>query len=137
MSTGIKLACGDGAMRGRKSRSGVIVLQCRQFMRDEEDELAFVSLFDTKRNASVTSNKMYLLKRSTKFAAINVKDIERPVHLILKFGSDVGNSVDVKRHLDQAQESMRRNDIFNTDGVGDSDGEDNQSEVSTQSVLAQ
>ena len=66
---------------------------------------------------------------------INVKDIERPVHLIPKFGSDVGNSVDVKRHLDQTQESMQRNDIFNIDDVGDSDDEDNQLEVSTQSAL--
>jgi len=78
---------------------------------------------------------MYLLKRSTKFTVINVKDIERPVHLIPKFGSDVGNSVEVKRRLDQAQESLRLNDIFNTNSLGNSDGEDNQSEVSTQPVL--
>jgi len=126
---------GDAAMRGWKVAQVLLLFKCRQFMREEQDELAFVSLFDTKKKASVTSNKMYLLKRSTKFTVINVKDIERPVHLIPKFGSDVGNSVEVKRRLDQAQESLRLNDIFNTNGLGNSDGEDNQSEASTQPVL--
>ena len=64
----------------------------------ERLELAFVSWFETKRTADPNSG-LYLVGRTTKYTVISVKDIERPVHLIPKFGSQVGTTTKVKREL--------------------------------------
>lgn len=66
---------------------------------------------------------MYLLERSKKYAVINVKDIERPVHLIPKFGLEVGKSVKVKQELDDALTCMRLDRVVNRNEDGDSDGD--------------
>ena len=77
----------------------------------ERLELAFVSWFETKRTADPNSG-LYLVGRTTKYTVISVKDIERPVHLIPKFGSQVGTTTKVKRELGHAWqifENQRQN----------------------------
>ena len=74
-------------------------------------ELAFVSWFETKRTADPNSG-LYLVGRTTKYTVISVKDIERPVHLIPKFGSQVGTTTKVKQELGHAWqifENQRQN----------------------------
>ena len=49
---------------------------------------------------------MYLVVRSTKYSVIDVKNIERPMHLIPNFGTVIGTSVKAKNELDQTLEDM-------------------------------
>ena len=51
---------------------------------------------------------MFLLSRSPKREVIAATAIERSVHLIPKFGSNIGENVSVKRELDHAL--MSRNE---------------------------
>ena len=81
----------------------------------ERLELAFVSWFETKRTADPNSG-LYLVGRTTKYTVINVKDIERPVHLIPKFGSQIGATTKVKWELGHAWqmfENQRQNSTHN------------------------
>jgi hypothetical protein len=64
--------------------------------------LAYVSCFDTKRRADANSG-LYLLGRTNKFEVIDINEIERAVHLIPKFGSEVGSAAKVKLEIDQAK----------------------------------
>jgi len=64
-----------------------------------------------------------LVARTTKYSVIPVTRIERPVHLIPKFGSDPGVTEKVKRELDRASEVK---EWMDTAGAGDipiADGE--------------
>ena len=65
--------------------------------------LAYVNWFHTKKTAAEQSvSGMYLLSRSTKREVIAATTIEGSVHLIPKFGGDIGQNVLVKRELEHA-----------------------------------
>ena len=91
------------------SMSGRRVVQLLALFTLEEDiasgrlELAFVSLFETKRgpNGPDAISGMYHLHRTTRVAVIEVKDIERGVHLIPKFGQQIGQTVKVKKAVEE------------------------------------
>jgi hypothetical protein len=71
--------------------------------------LAYVAWFHTKKTAADQSvSGMFLLSRSPKREVIAATAIERSVHLIPKFGSNIGENVSVKRELDHAL--MSRNE---------------------------
>ena len=71
--------------------------------------LAYVAWFHTKKTAADQSvSGMFLLSRSPKREVIAATAIERSVHLIPKFGSNIGENVFVKRELDHAL--MSRNE---------------------------
>lgn len=65
-------------------------------MEKEEKELVFVYWFDIKRAAKDLLYRMYLLRWSIKYIIISVTDIERPVQLISKFGTQIGTSFKMK-----------------------------------------
>jgi hypothetical protein len=65
--------------------------------------LTYINWFHTKKTAAEQSvSGMYLLSRSTKREVIAATTIERSVHLIPKFGSDIGQNVLVRRELEHA-----------------------------------
>ena len=95
--------------RGRvDSMSGRRVAQVMAFFQCEVlgiwHKLAYVSWFETKGKDAVTG--LYHLKRSTKQSVIQVDDIERGVHLIPKFGHQVGATVGKKRLVEQSQRTV-------------------------------
>ena len=67
----------------------------------EDEQLAYVSWFETKRAPTVNGCGLYFVSQTTKCSVINIQDIERCVHLILKFGSEIRVTVKVKRELDE------------------------------------
>jgi sulfur transfer complex TusBCD TusB component (DsrH family) len=66
---------------------------------NQDQELAYVSWFETKRTADPNSG-LYLVGRTKKCSVIDVKDIERGVHLIPKFGAQIGEAVKLQRRLE-------------------------------------
>jgi hypothetical protein len=71
----------------------------------KEQHLALVSWFKTIRIAKDTSCGMYLVRRIAKRSVISVKDIERPLHLMLKFGG-----MDSTDSVTKAMEEARQRD---------------------------
>jgi hypothetical protein len=57
--------------------------------------------------ASDTSRGMYLVKRTSKRPVIPVHNIERPVHLMPKFGSQLRAAAQAKKVMDEANERDR------------------------------
>jgi hypothetical protein len=53
-----------------------------------------------------TVTGLFPLKRSTKCSVIQVDDIERGVHLIPRFGRQVGDTVWKKRLVEQSQRTL-------------------------------
>jgi hypothetical protein len=64
--------------------------------------LAYISCFDTKQRVDANS-RLYLLGRTNKFEVIDINEIERVVHLIPKFGSEVRSAAKVKLEIDQVK----------------------------------
>jgi hypothetical protein len=92
-------------MSHRRVVQVLLLLKCRH--EGKELELAYVSWLETVRMASDTACGMYLVKRTTKRSVIPVIDIERPVHLMPKFGSQLDEADKAKRAMDQAKEKDR------------------------------
>ena len=65
-------------------------------------------MFETKRgpHGPDPTTGMYHVRRTTRVAVIDVKDIERGVHLIPKFGQQVGNTVKVKRKVEERRTTI-------------------------------
>ena len=72
----------------------------------QEFELAYVSWFETKRTADPNSG-LYLVGRTKKCTVIDVKTIQRGVHLIPKFGAQVGETAKVLRDLELKKAKWR------------------------------
>jgi hypothetical protein len=47
------------------------------------------------------------VKRTSRRSVIPVRDIERPVHLMPRFGSQLGAAVQAKKAMDEAKEQDR------------------------------
>jgi len=75
----------------------------------EESTLAYVNWFETKRTADKHTG-LYLVSRTTRCAVIDIADIERPVHLIPKYGSAVGETYRVKQQLDAVLNGLNKHD---------------------------
>ena len=54
-----------------------------------------MSCFSLKRRAD-TNSGLYLVGRTTRFEIIDINAIERTVHLIPKFGSEIGSVIKVR-----------------------------------------
>jgi hypothetical protein len=67
-------------------------------------KLAYVWWFETKGKDTVTG--LFPLRRTTKRSVIQVDDIERGVHLIPRFGRQVGDTVWKKRLVEQSQRTL-------------------------------
>jgi hypothetical protein len=72
----------------------------------QEFELAYVSWFETKRTADPNSG-LYLVGRTKKCTVIEVKDIQRGVHLIPKFGAQVGETAQLQTKLELKKAKWR------------------------------
>ena len=75
----------------------------------EESTLAYVNWFETKRIADQHTG-LYLVSRTTRCAVIDITDIERPVHLIPKYESAVGETYRVKQQLDVVLNELNKHD---------------------------
>ena len=103
------------AMTGRRVAQVMLLFKYRRQQdairgnEGEWHELAFVLWFSTKQN--VESNRgpgLYLVGRMTKHSVIPIRTIERPIHLIPKFGSDLGSTTSVYRQIQKNLEEFKR-----------------------------
>lgn len=92
-------------MSRRRVVQVLLFFKCRH--NGKTEELAYVNWFKTIQMASDTSCGMYLVKRTSKRSVIPVRDIERPVHLMPKFGSQLGAAAQAKKAMDEAKERDR------------------------------
>ena len=72
--------------------------------------LAFVNWFETRGRADSNSG-MYHVRRTTRNGVISIENIERGVHLIPKFGSEVGPTWEMKKRIEKER---RMNEIYTT-----------------------
>ena len=79
-------------------------------------KLAYVSWFETKSGAADRSSGLYLVGRTKKTWVIPVKDIERGVHLIPKFGAKVGEAIKLKQMLSKEKGNMENMHEHNPHG---------------------
>ena len=91
-------------MNYRRVAQLLLLFKCE--WRHQEHELAYVSWFETKRAADPNSG-LYLVGRTKKCTVIDVKDIERGVHLIPKFGAQVGETAKLQRKLELQKAQWR------------------------------
>jgi hypothetical protein len=84
------------SMTGRRVGQVFAFFTIRQSL--EIHRLAFLSLFETRPMSRVC--KLYPLRRTTRFMVIDATDIERGVHLIPKFGNQIGETAKKKREVD-------------------------------------
>lgn len=94
-----------GSMSKRQVAQVLLLFKVRNRSDGAEHNLAYVSWFETKRKDSTSG--LYLVSRKTTCAVIDITKIERPVHLIPKFGSEIGATVKVKRELDRVLSSRK------------------------------
>lgn len=92
-------------MSHRRVVQVLLFFKCRH--NGKTEELAYVNWFETIRMASDTSCGIYLVKRTSKRSVIPVRDIKRPVHLMPKFGSQLGSATQAKTAMDVAKEQDR------------------------------
>ena len=71
---------------------------------NDELILIFVSYFSLKYRADINSG-LYLIDRIIRFEIIDINAIERTVHLIPKFGSEIGSAIKVRQEI----EAMKTN----------------------------
>jgi len=107
------------SMSERRAGQVLALFTSRQGMDNSVMKLAYVSLFETMRGLDRNSG-LYLLRRTKKFAVIDIKDIERGVHLILKFGHQVGATEGIKRSVDVEQMRIRTEAETAHAGIGGS-----------------
>ena len=101
-------------MSFRKVAQVLLLFKCH-LQRGNESEtdgigLAYVHWFECKRVADSNSGGLYLFGKTKKKEVIEIKDIERSVHLIPKFGSELGTSFRTLQQLRQLQ-SVRNSKI--------------------------
>jgi len=84
-------------MSNKRVAQLLLLFKCER--QNQEQELAYLSWFETKRTADPNSG-LYLVGRTKKCSVIDVKDIERGVHLIPKFGAQIGETVKLQRQLE-------------------------------------
>ena len=90
-------------MSGRRVAQVLLLFKSHSWRNGSEPgAFAYVSWFETKRTAGVNSG-LYLVSRTTKRSVIEVTDIERLVHLIPKFGNEVGSTESVNKELESAR----------------------------------
>jgi hypothetical protein len=97
-------------------------------------ELAFVQWFSTKQNAEPDKGPgLYLVGRTTRYSVIPIHTIERPVHLIPKFGSELDSTTSIYR---QIQKNLDEFKWFQTENSlsKKEDGEINRSDSSPQRI---
>ena len=94
-----------GLMSKRQVAQILLLLKLRNQLDGTEENLAYVSWFETKRKDDTSG--LYLVARKTTTAVIDIIKVERPVHLIPKFGSDIGVTAEVKRDLDRVASNRR------------------------------
>ena len=87
------------SMSGRWVGQVLALFTSQQSMNSSGMKLAYVSLFETVRGPDPNSG-LCLLRRTKKFVVIDIEDIERGVHLIPKFGHQVGATEGIKRSID-------------------------------------
>ena len=107
------------SMSERRAGQVLALFTSRQGMDNSVMKLAYVSLFETMKGPDPSSG-LYLLRRSKKFAVIDIKDIERGVHLIPKFGHQVGATEGIKRSVDVEQMRIRTEAETAHAGIGGS-----------------
>jgi len=90
------------SMSERRVGQVLALFKSRQWMDGSDMKLAYISLFETMKGPDPNSG-LYLLRRTKKMAVIDIEDIERGVHLIPKFGHQVGATEGVKRTVDVEQ----------------------------------
>jgi hypothetical protein len=90
------------SMSGKRVAKVLAFFQCEVF--GVWHKLAYVSWFETRGKDPVTG--LFHLKRTSKSSVIQVDDIERGVHLIPKFGHQVGATVWKKRLVEQGQRAL-------------------------------
>jgi hypothetical protein len=80
----------------------LLLFQVPRRANDENSQkLAYVSWFETK-SMKHSSSGLYLVSRTTKASVIAVEDIERGVHLVPKFGANVGEAIKLKCKFQEA-----------------------------------
>ena len=94
-------------MSSRKVAQVLVLFKCHLQRENESGmdnlALAYVHWFECKRLPDRNSGGLYLFGKSKKKEIIEVKDIERPVHLIPKFGSNLGMSFRTLQELRKLQ----------------------------------
>jgi len=58
-----------------------------------------------------------MVSHSKRFGIVEVKDIERPIHLIPKFGGDFGATVKAKREIDKAGDRLQLLEAEGSSGI--------------------
>ncbi len=95
------------AMSFRKVAQVLVLFKCHLQRENESGmdnlALAYVHWFECKRLPDRNSGGLYLFGKSKKKEIIEVKDVERPVHLIPKFGSNLGMSFRTLQELRKLQ----------------------------------
>jgi len=89
-------------MSGRRVAQVLVFFQCKVL--GVSHKLAYVWWFETKAKDTMTG--LFPLKRSTKRSVIQVDDIVHGVHLIPRFGRQVGDTVHKKRLVEQSQRTL-------------------------------
>jgi hypothetical protein len=82
----------------------LLLFKCER--QNQAQELAYVSWFETKRTADPNSG-LYLIGRTKKCSVIDVNDIMRGVHLIPKFGAQIGEAVKLQRRLEMEKKKWQ------------------------------
>jgi hypothetical protein len=95
----------SNSMSKRQVAQVLLLFKFRDQLDGTEENLAYVSWFETKRKDDTSG--LYLVARKTTTAVIDIIKVERPVHLIPKFGSEIGMTVKVKRDLDRILSSRK------------------------------
>jgi hypothetical protein len=91
-------------MSNKRVAQLLLLFKCE--FQNQEQELAYISWFETKRTADPNSG-LYLVGRTKKCSVINVKNIERGVHLIPKFGAQIGEAVKLQRRLEMEKKKWQ------------------------------
>lgn len=81
-----------------KRAAQLLLFHCRVNDSGLLQKIAYVSCFETK-SAADGNSRLYLVGRTKNPSVIPVRDIERGVHLIPKFGAKVGETRKIKQKL--------------------------------------
>ena len=94
-----------GSMSKRQVAQVLLLFKFRNQLDGTEENLAYVSWFEMKWKDDTSG--LYLVAWKTTSMVIDIIKVERPVHLIPKFGSEIGVMVQVKRDLDRSLTSRK------------------------------
>jgi len=107
------------ALSHRKVAQVLLFFQCPQFNESHPEgftyELAYISWFDIK--IFNNTNGLYMVSHSKRFGIVEVKDIERPIHLISKFGGNFRATVKAKRKMDKAGDRFQLLEAEGSSGI--------------------